>query len=108
MLNLKYKEIIWGLEHLFDDEKYVYAYDSDSSLRAWEYYFTVYKDLFKENYKSSKFWIQGRKYKRIIGTFFYSNFNEQRQWCLDKSPYLEVGKNIGIAGDCVFNFNEKK
>ena len=81
MLNLKYKEIIWGLEHLFDDEKYVYAYDSDSSLRAWEYYFTVYKDLFrirkedttdlfKENYKSSKFWIQGRNINVLLEHFF--------------------------------------
>lgn len=117
LLRLNLEEINFDLKHSVDTKKY--AYDPDSSLLAWEYYLVVYKDLlnvknesdlFRENYRNTGFWIEGRMYKRIIGTFCYADdFGAKlAQWYLSDSPYLEVGKNIGVAGDCVFNFNEKK
>lgn len=105
------------LKYPFDTEKYVY--DPDSSLRAWEYYFEMYyeflsnveeedKDLlFKEKF-GKKFWLSGNAYKRVVGTFCYFE-NDKYIWPykLDRDK-LKEDQNIGIAGDCVFNFNEKK
>lgn len=95
------------------DAKYKYMYDPDSSLRAWEYYFVTYKDilfcmdevkdqLYVEDF-SAQIYIEGKRYKRIIGVFDYT----KSIWMITDNKLI-VGQNIGIAGDCVFNFNEKK
>ena len=120
LLKLKDAEIQLDLKYPFDTEKYVY--DPDSSLRAWEYYFKMYKELlsnvdkkyelslFKEKFVEKRergFWKEG-VFKRIKGTFCY--FKEYKYiwpYELDVCDF-EKYRNIGIAGDCVFNFNEKK
>lgn len=96
-------------------------FDPDSSPKAWEYYLIHYKDLFQKQeelntylkplFSDDKttvaFWIQKpkAKYKRICGTFNYTNPNNKLE--LTSSP-LKVKKNIGFAGDCCFNFNTNK
>lgn len=93
-----------------------YYYDPDSSPNAWKYFWDVYNDvlscdtenknnLFSENYEGSLFWKAGKDYIRVVGTFEYG---QDKQVTLSKNKKLIVGENIGIAGDCVFNFNELK
>ena len=107
----------------FDTEKHVY--DPDSSLLAWKYYLKVYKDLlciteadknslFHEDYTTNpeekKFGLEGKAYKRVVGTFKYFDIKSGeslKKYVFDKRG-LSKGENIGLAGDCVFNFNEKK
>lgn len=106
----------------FDTEKHIY--DPDSSLLVWKYYLKVYKDLliltdedekslFNEDYTTKcnekKFWLEKGKYERIVGTFRYSDDGKKslETYKLDQTGLIK-GKNIGLAGDCVFNFNEKK
>ena len=117
LLKLKYADIGLDLKYPFDTEEYVY--DPDSSLRAWEYYFKMYyeflsnvekedKDLLFKEELGKKFWPIDNVYKRVVGTFCYFE-NKDYIWPykLDRC-WLKEGQNIGIAGDCVFNFNEKK
>lgn len=119
LLDLKKVDIDLDLKYPFDTKKNVY--DPDSSLRAWEYYFEMYYEflsnveeedknlLFEKRFgKKNKFWLSGKAYKRVVGTFCYFE-NKDYIWPykLD-SCWLKEGKNIGIAGDCTFNFNEKK
>ena len=122
LLDLKDADEKLNLKYPFDTKKNVY--DPDSSLRAWEYYFKMYYEflsnvekenkedknlLFEKKFgKKNKFWLSGKAYKRIAGTFcYFENKDYIRPYKLD-SCWLKEGKNIGIAGDCVFNFNEKK
>lgn len=94
-------------------------YEPDSSPVAWTYFICTYKELFLQEYKSDKyflkkddekaetFWIQQSisKHKRICGTFKYDNYK-----LVLTSSLLDIEEkhNIGIAGDCCFNFNKKK
>lgn len=117
LLKLKDADIQLHLKYPFDTKKNVY--DPDSSLRAWEYYFKMYyeflsnveeedKNLLFEEELGKKFWPIDNVYKRVVGTFCYFE-NKDYIWPykLDRC-WLKEGQNIGIAGDCVFNFNEKK
>lgn len=88
------------------DEKYTYTYqekeykyDPDSSSIAWAYYKTMYGDMIKGTKRVE---IVGET-KRIQGLVNYKKNG------IKQEPYgdLELGK-IALAGDCVFNFNEKK
>ena len=118
LLKLKDADEKLDLNYSFDTEKYVY--DPDSSLRAWEYYFKMYyeflsnvededKDfLFKKEEFGKKFWPSGNVYKRVVGTFCYFEKNKYIWPYKLDSRWFKKYKNIGIAGDCVFNFNEKK
>lgn len=124
IIELKNKEIVQNLKYTFDTKNYVY--DPDSSLRAWEYYFVMYDDviecdaeykekLFKEDFPpnyisgTKEFYITGNLYKRIIGVFDYSRIHrDENSKIVFTSNKLKVGENIGIAGDCTFNFNEEK
>ncbi len=120
LLDLKDAEIDLHLKYPFDTGKYVY--DPDSSLRAWEYYFKMYDEFLRnidEEYETSLFnedfvdkgergfWKEGVP-KRIKGTFcYFKEYKDIWPYELDVCDF-EKYKNIGIAGDCVFNFNEKK
>lgn len=117
LLDLKDAEIDLHLEYPFDTKKNVY--DPDSSLRAWEYYFKMYyeflsnveeedKNLLFEEELGKKFWPSGNVYKRVVGTFCYFEKNKYIWPYKLDSRWFKKYKNIGIAGDCVFNFNEKK
>ena len=118
LLELKIADIQLDLKYPFDTEEYVY--DPDSSLRAWEYYFEMYYEflsnvededknlLFKKEEFGKKFWLSGNVYKRVVGTFCYFEKNKYIWPYKLDSRWFKKYKNIGIAGDCVFNFNEKK
>lgn len=119
-------------------DEYIYnefynKYDPDSSPKAWEYYLKTYKNIFKESSdkesselndtydtykepiknpedgdKTVSFWYEWYKsssYIRIYGTFLYSKPNETLKLT---TPKLLSGQNIGIGGDCCFNFNTDK
>lgn len=96
-----------------------YEYDPDSSPLAWTYYLNTYTNAFLKKYdfneffiekddkRTVTFWIEDFRpqYKRICGTFKYDAFKlELTNSLLD----IKEKHNIGIAGDCCFNFNEKK
>ena len=104
------------MKYPFDTKKN--AYDPDSSLRAWEYYFKMYYEFLSNvdneyevfSIEENRFWFikENAVYKRVAGTFcYFKNGKYIWPYKLDESK-LREGKNIGIAGDCVFNFNEKK
>lgn len=74
-------------------------YDPDSSSIAWKYYEMMYGDMIK---KDQSVGVAGSP-KRILGLFNYTEKNiEQEAW-----NFLRFNK-IVLAGDCVFNFNQKK
>lgn len=120
LLKLKDADEKLDLNYSFDTGKYVY--DPDSSLRAWEYYFKMYDEFLRnidDEYKTSLFeedfvdkgergfWKEGVP-KRIKGTFcYFKEYKDIWPYELDVCDFEKYG-NIGIAGDCVFNFNEKK
>ena len=104
------------MKYPFDTKKN--AYDPDASLRAWEYYFKMYYEFLSNvdneyevfSIEENRFWFikENAVYKRVAGTFcYFKNGKYIWPYKLDESK-LREGKNIGIAGDCVFNFNEKK
>ena len=116
LLDLKDADEGLNLKYPFDTKKN--AYDPDSSLRAWEYYFKMYYEFLSNvdneyevfSIEENRFWFikENAVYKRVAGTFcYFKNGKYIWPYKLDESK-LREGKNIGIAGDCVFNFNEKK
>lgn len=115
LLDLKDADEGLNLKYPFDTKKN--AYDPDSSLRAWEYYFKMYYEFLSNvdneyevfSIEENRFWFikENAVYKRVAGTFcYFKNGKYIWPYKLDESK-LREGKNIGIAGDCVFNFNEK-
>ena len=116
LLDLKDADEGLNLKYPFDTKKN--AYDPDSSLRAWEYYFKMYYEFLSNvdneyevfSIEENRFWFikENAVYKRVAGTFcYFKNGKYIWPYKLDESK-LREGKNIGIAGDCVFNVNEKK
>ena len=96
-------------------------FDPDSSVEAWKYYLKTYKNTFDESFELNtikapikcpkkgdetvSFWYDYASYKRIYGTFLYSKPIKLLNLT---TPDLVNGKNIGIGGDCCFNFNTNK
>lgn len=107
------------LETKYFLEKGKYNYEYDSSPKAWKYFLDVYNSILEcdgesivnmhmENYRKSHFWKQSQKgYYRVVGTFEYATNELVTSLRLGDKKLKDEG-NIGIAGDCVFNFNEKK
>ncbi len=104
------------------DSKKLFIYDPDSSRRAWQYYLIAYNDVLNipleakewitnesfppySDKKSVQLWISSDSLKRIIGTFEYKKYPQKLSLT---SSELVSETSIGIAGDCSFNFNEKK
>lgn len=117
-LILESNHIVSKLKSNWDTSNFIY--DPDSSPKAWEYYLTTYKNIFEKtdelnayntptiNDNDISFWCYNYPnalYQRIIGTFLYSKPNETLKLT---TPKLLNGKNIGLAGDCCFNFNNNK
>lgn len=105
-------------------DEYIYnefynKYDPDSSPKAWEYYLKTYKEnRFEESPelnntykkptagdKTVSFWYESSPYIRIYGTFSYLTPFAPLNLA---TPRLVNGENIGIGGDCCFNFNTDK
>lgn len=95
-------------DETISDKEYTYTYkgrnfdyDADSSSIAWAYYKTMYKGkitIVEDQTVNSKCLPT-----RVEGLFDYTE-NTPRQEAWGK---LKLNK-IALAGDCVFNFNEKK
>lgn len=127
ILTLKSFEQAISIKYSFDSQKFLY--EPDSSRRAWEYFFVAYKNVFTwdsvqneqllksllfnevfppySDEKAIQFWIGPNAFKRIIGTFNFDKEDNNIYFSLTSSKLIPE-KNIGIGGDCSFNFNEKK
>lgn len=94
----------------FNDETTMF--DPDASLVAWKYYKNYYKGLFdfpEISEKPKSLWTSGNEYKRYCITFDYNNYNSSnKKLSVSNTTRLKSGINIGISGDCCFNFNELK
>lgn len=91
------------LDKIISDNEYTSTYveieneyEPDSSPIAWKYYKIMYGDMIDEGQGISSA-------IRIQGLFNYKKKSIEQETYGD----LELGK-IALAGDCVFNFNEKK
>lgn len=98
-------------EKPFIDEECFGDYDPDSSPIAWEYYSEMYKEFKIENKKLGKKISNG--VRRKVGTFRYKTDGETdikqgefKKYGLEP-PRLILGKEIDLAGDCVFNFKKE-
>ncbi len=101
----KSNDILMLLDVEIVDNDYFKDYEPDSSKAAWKYYEIMYKDTI--NIKASIERKGGGKYRRERGYFKYEKENNKVIEQIPEQGYLEIGK-ISLAGDCVFNFNEKK
>ena len=85
-------------------------YDPDSSPLAWMYYTTIYplgdikQKLFNGFYGKFAHNAGLRKSNGRI----YASFQSIQNDVFEFKKYYEENRNIELAGDCAFNFNEKK
>lgn len=84
-------------------KKFFGTYDPDSSPIAWKYYAKTHTNLNIKKNSPKCLWCENERY--------YITFSYQQKFENNLIPTgydLKPGKNIGIGGDCCFNFNADK
>lgn len=96
ILSLLKKDIEIKLKSNYSFNSDKYTYDPDSSPLAWDYYLIVHKDEFNIEIEQLSNGFDAR-----MPNGFAKPGGQVRR-------IIAVYKNITIAGDCAFNFNDKK
>lgn len=94
-------ETISDKEYTYTYQGFRFDYDPDSSSIAWAYYKTMYDgiSIVEEEEVNSEYLPT-----RVKSLFYYSENNLEQKAC---GGDLQLNK-VELAGDCVFNFNQRK